>query len=500
MAQLDAKYFILLLIVVIVVALLIKKFMSTGEAVKQPITGGADQPKHKRSLFIFRRDLRTVDNTALNLASKRSDEVVPVFIFDDKQISDSNKYKSDACVQFMIKSLEELNDSTDGALIFAHAKGNSTPADVVEDLVKELKCDAVYFNTDYSPYSKSRDKAIETTCKNLKVHCEQAHDCLLLDGLQTAASSGNVYKVFTPFHNAFKSKRIRSVDSKKVTNFAKVKSKKSVSSKDFLPLEKKSPVVSGGRKEALDILKNISEQKNYNSKRNNLTYATTRLSAHNKFGTVSVREVYEAFKSLPAGGSDLVKQLFWRDFYYNLLATDDRALRGNYSEKFDKQTWKNDSKLFTAWKKGLTGIPIVDAAMREIVATNFMHNRARMIVADCLIKLFNIDWRKGEQYFAETLVDYDPAQNYYNWQWVAGTGPFSQPYFRVFNPFTQAEKFDKSCEYIKRWVPELKDVPAGDILKWDTKHKDYDVGYPAPIIDYKKARDEFSARIKKEIK
>jgi deoxyribodipyrimidine photo-lyase len=264
-----------------------------------------------------------------------------------------------------------------------------------------------------------------------------------------------------------------------------------------------SPAINGGRKEGLEILKNIKIQSKYNINRNQLSYNTTHLSAHNKFGTVSIREVYHAFKALPNGGSDLIKQLFWRDFYYNIMMHDPNALKGNYSSKFDGFPWNEPGENFNAWKEGRTGFPVVDACMRELNSTGYMHNRGRMIVADFLIKILRIDWRLGEHYFATKLIDYDPAQNNYNWQWVAGTAPFSQPYFRVFNPWTQAVKFDPECEYIKKWVSELRDVPC-DIIhsseSGDNQSNSNHNKYIQPIVDYKIARDEYLLAIKEHLK
>jgi deoxyribodipyrimidine photo-lyase len=213
--------------------------------------------------------------------------------------------------------------------------------------------------------------------------------------------------------------------------------------------------------------------------------------------------VYHAFKALPNGGSDLIKQLFWRDFYYNIMMHDPNALKGNYSSKFDGFPWNEPGENFNAWKEGRTGFPVVDACMRELNSTGYMHNRGRMIVADFLIKILRIDWRLGEHYFATKLIDYDPAQNNYNWQWVAGTAPFSQPYFRVFNPWTQAVKFDPECEYIKKWVSELRDVPC-DIIhsseSGDNQSNSNHNKYIQPIVDYKIARDEYLLAIKEHLK
>lgn len=463
--------------------------------------------KVKLSLFIFRRDLRIVDNTALIAASNDSEKVLPVFIFDNAQITDKNKYRSDAAVYFMVNSLHELEDEiekNDGKLNYMYAQEGKTPADVVEDIILKYNIGRVYANSDYTPYSKTRDLGILSVCTKNKIEFVTTHDCLLLDGFkyQSGGTSSKYYRVFTPYHRAFSKTRIRSPNKTKITNFSGINIENSVSPEDVISEDifNVTPVVHGGRVEGSKILQSLEPQNGYNKDRDQLIHSTTRLSAHNKFGTISIREVHSAFKSLPTGASDLVKQLFWRDFYYTLMAHDPKALKGNYDSKYDKMPWLYSKERYAAWVEGKTGYPIVDAAMREIAETRYMHNRARMIVADFLIKLLNIDWRVGEKYFAQMLVDYDPAQNNYNWQWVAGTGPFSQPYFRVFSPKSQSERFDKKCEYIKKWIPELRDVPNNLIHNYHEIYEEHpEIEYHKPIIDYKTARAEYLKKVKSAI-
>jgi deoxyribodipyrimidine photo-lyase len=187
----------------------------------------------------------------------------------------------------------------------------------------------------------------------------------------------------------------------------------------------------------------------------------------------------------------LIRQLYWRDFYANILYEFPRVLGHSLKPKYDKISWHYSDNLFKKWCNGETGYPIVDAGMKQMNATGYMHNRARLIVASFLVKTLLIDWRKGEQYFSKKLTDYDPANNNGNWQWISGGGADSQPYFRVFNPWRQAEEYDPNCEYIKKWLPELKDVPVKDLLNWDTKYINYkDVKYPKPIVNYEEQRDK----------
>lgn len=487
--------------------------------------GGMETKQSQRiGLFIFHRDLRIIDNTPLIELSKKVDKIIPLFIFDDRQITSpcgslpyavverqatpelhlqscaviTNAYKSNPCVNFMIESLRELaDDIKERGGILNFIKGNTIT--IVKQIIESNKINAVAFTLDYTPFAKSRDNEIIQMCDKLKIAVITSHDCLLL-GKPVSKDNSEIYKVFTPFHNAFKNEKIIEPNTYKITNFSDTildDSFETIEEIAIRPDKDFKPAIKGGRINGLKQLELVKNQKEYNKNRNTLSYNTTHLSAYNKFGNVSVREVYATFAKLPGGGSDLIKQLFWRDFYYNIMNSDPNALNGNFNSKFDTIKWNPGETLFDAWKSGNTGFPVVDACMRELNATGIMHNRGRMIVADFLIKLLRIDWRKGEKYFATRLIDYDPAMNNYNWQWVAGTGPFSQPYFRVFNPWAQSEKYDSECEYIYKWIPVLKDVPAKKIHNWSASHGEFkDITYPAPIIDYEKARESYLKEIK----
>ena len=264
--------------------------------------------------------------------------------------------------------------------------------------------------------------------------------------------------------------------------------------------------VKGGRDNALKLIKLLSKRvNNYEATRNNLTDKTTQLSAYIKFGCVSIREVYYAIRDNldNEASASLIRQLFWRDFYAQLMNDNPNLLFKPMRSQYSKINWSNSQTNLNAWKNGETGFPIIDAGMRELLNTGYMHNRARLICASFLPKTLLINWQKGEEHFAKLLNDYDPASNNGNWQWVAGTGSDSQPYFRILNPFLQSKKYDPDAEYIKNWIPELRDVPAEDIHKWDTKWFDYTVNdgdkikdgfkiidYPAPIVDYSKQKEK----------
>jgi deoxyribodipyrimidine photo-lyase len=459
-------------------------------------SGGMSSPS--TGLFIFHRDLRIVDNTALIELSKQVDFIIPLFIFDDRQIT-NNTYKSNLCVNFMIESLIELSDDISkqgGHLNFIN--GDTTK--IIKQIIKNNNIAAIGFTLDYTPFAKSRDNEIINLCNEANINIITSHDCLLL-GKPVSKENGEIYKVFTPFHNAFKDEKIQKPDTTIIKNFSNVILPNTINDITNIAIisPDKNPAVRGGRVNGLKILNNTTNQQEYNKNRNTLSYNTTHLSAYNKFGIVSIREVYQTFAKLPNTSLDLIKQLFWRDFYYNIMNSDPNALNGNYNPKFNTIKWRDDPAAFEAWKSGNTGFPIVDACMRELNNTGIMHNRGRMIVADFLIKILRINWRDGEKYFATNLIDYDPAMNNYNWQWVAGTGAFSQPYFRVFNPWTQSLKYDPDCEYIYKWIPELKSVPKTDIHNWNIKCNKFQINYPSPIIDYEKARESYLKEIKLQI-
>jgi deoxyribodipyrimidine photo-lyase len=248
-------------------------------------------------------------------------------------------------------------------------------------------------------------------------------------------------------------------------------------------------VVKGGRENALKKLRqSVKTQSHYEPTHNNLDYQTSELSAFIKFGCLSIREVYKSFQRNKA----FVRQLIWRDFYMNILYFFPYSLKGPMKPSYKKIHWHRSEKYLEAWKKGLTGFPVVDAGMRQMLCTGYMHNRARLIVSSFLVKTLLINWQEGEKFFAQTLVDYDPASNNGNWQWTSGTGADSQPYFRIFNPWNQAENYDPDCKYIKEWIPELREVPEEDIFDWQEKCVEYrkkGIKYPCPIVDYSKQKE-----------
>ncbi len=438
--------------------------------------------KFQRALFIFRRDLRLEDNTGLIFALKEAKEVIPCFIFTPEQI-EKNSYRSDHSLQFMIESLEELGSSLkdkNGKLYLFHGE----PKEIIEKCISELKIDAVVVNEDYTPYSIKRDHAIESVCKKHKVSFHSFEDALLHPPSETLKSDGKPYTIFTPFYrNASKLEVPHPVSNRHdnyYTHQVAFASKQSLYD-ELLPKRALSP--QGGRNNALKILKKISSFADYESLRDfPAEDSTTHLSAHLKFNTCSIREVYWSISKHLGDSSELLRSLYWRDFFSSIAFYFPYVFSGAFHQKFDKIKWSDDMGAFKKWCAGNTGFPIVDAGMRELNQTGFMHNRVRMIVGSFLVKDLHINWRWGEKYFARKLTDYDPAINNGNWQWIASTGCDAQPYFRVFNPWNQSLKFDPECTYIKKWVPELSSVDPKRIHKWYLEEET--PTYPAAMLDH----------------
>lgn len=440
---------------------------------------------YKTSLFIFRRDLRLEDNTGLIFALKNSETVICSFIFTPEQIT-KNAYKSNHALQFMIESLEELTEEikkSGGKLYLFYGD----PKEVVESCIEKLKIDGVVFNKDYTPYSVKRDSAIEAVCKKHEISFHSFEDVLLHPIEETLKSDGSQYKVFTPFfRNAVRMQVIPPIKNRYENYYSKPISfaEKTTIYSEVLP--ERALEAKGGRDAALKILKGLSKFSEYENERDFPAYdATTHLSAHLKFTTISPREAYYAIAKKLGEDSPLIRSLYWRDFFTSIAFFSPHVFGHSFYKKFDKLSWSTNKKDFARWCQGETGFPIVDAGMRELNQTGYMHNRVRMIAAAFLIKDLHIDWRMGEKYFAQNLIDYDPAVNNGNWQWAASTGCDAQPYFRIFNPWSQQKRFDPECTYIKRWIPELESLSPDAIHKWHSMGNElplYD--YPAPMLDH----------------
>jgi deoxyribodipyrimidine photo-lyase len=439
-----------------------------------------------KSLVIFRRDLRLEDNTALNAALKSSDDVIPCFIFDPAQV-ERNEYLSSNALQFMINSLKDLGEQlkeNGGKLHLFYGK----PAEVIELILKQEKVESVHTNRDYTPFSRRRDDAIRKVCERNGAAFRQHADALLNEPEAVLKEDGRPYSVFTPYLRKARTLKIRKPQKNTKKNYYVGEMPAGEDESVYIRvLKKENPQmrVSGGRSEAELILSSLSRYEDYGTERDYPALdTTTHLSAHNKFGTCSIREAYHTVGERLGFDHQLIRQLYWRDFFTYIGHHFPQVFGRSFKEKYDKIPWSYDKKNFRAWCEGKTGYPIVDAGMRELNETGFMHNRVRMISASFLTKDLHIDWRLGEKYFAQKLVDYDPAVNNGNWQWAASTGCDAQPYFRIFNPLLQQRRYDPDCEYIKKWVPELAEITAEEIHD-PTRKRPHALSYPQQIVDHK---------------
>lgn len=419
----------------------------------------------KISIFWFRRDLRLHDNAGLYHALKSGNPVLPIFIFD-KNILDKLEDKKDRRVAFIHNILSEIQTELNqfGASLLVKY---GTPEEIFPALLNEFDVSAIYANHDYEPYAQTRDNAVREYAMTENVEFYTYKDQAIFEKNEVLSGAGTPYTVFTPYSRKWK---------EKVNEFYLKSYPTETYSENYLKIDKiEIPSLS---EMGFQIFKSAfpskivreSIVKNYADKRNfPAIEGTSRLSVHLRFGTVSIRDLARKAKDL---SETWLNELIWRDFYFNILHHFPQVGQGHaFRKEYEKIQWRNNETEFEKWCEGKTGYPIVDAGMRELNTTGFMHNRVRMIVASFLIKHLLIDWRWGEAYFAKKLIDFDLSANNGGWQWASGSGCDAAPYFRVFNPRLQTEKFDKNLEYIKKWIPELNSFD-----------------YPQPIVDHDFAR------------
>jgi len=418
------------------------------------------------AIFWFRRDLRLNDNAGLYYALKGEHPVLPLFIFD-REILDKLEDKDDARVTFIYNEIEKIITELKrhgSSLLVLYDK----PEHVWDKLLREYKVAAVYINHDYEPYAKKRDEAIAQKLKKQGIDFKTYKDQVIFDRGGIMKADGTPYTVYTPYmrkwYETLKPFYLKAYSNKKYfSNFFKI---------DVLPLPSLNAM--GFEKSEMQFPGKSYERyiAGYAEKRDFPGIpGTTYIGLHLRFGTVSIRELVS--KANQYENKTWLNELIWREFYMMILdhfpKTTDHAFRPEY----DRVEWVNNEEQFKVWCEGMTGFPLVDAGMRELNATGYMHNRVRMVVASFLVKDLLIDWRWGERYFARKLLDYDLASNVGGWQWAAGSGTDAAPYFRIFNPDSQLKKFDPDLTYIKKWVPEYADFSR----------------YPKPIIDHAFARE-----------
>ena len=444
------------------------------------------QTLYEKSLFIFRRDLRLADNTGLIAALTQSKIVIPCFIVDPRQIGQENKFRSMNALQFMFESLQDLDLQLQKHHAQLYLFYGPAP-EVVHQLIAQEAVDAVFVNTDYTPFSRKRDEDIKKNCHSLGAAFYSCADILLNEPGAIKNKQGKPYSVFTAFCKTASLIPVKKPVPNRHTNYytQKINGQQAPATlfKKIVPTKNKFIHVQGGRKNGLSLLKGLKKCSAYKDTHNTPSIATTNLSAHIKFGTISIREVYYALVEQLGKTSPLLRQLYWRDFFTAVAYSFPSVFGQPFRKKYASIAWDNNKEMFKKWCSGMTGFPLVDAGMRQLNTTGFMHNRVRMVVASFLVKDLHIDWLWGERYFAQQLVDYDPAVNNGNWQWCASTGCDAQPYFRIFNPWLQQKKFDPDCVYIKTWVPELQKLSAKEIHTW-YKSDISGIDYPTPIVDH----------------
>ena len=416
------------------------------------------------TLFWFRRDLRVQDNVGFYHALKNAEQVLPIFIFDTAIID--KLPQQDARIEFILKALGDINDAMKrNRCTVGMYRGE--PKAIITQLLDNYPIDRVVTNHDYEPYAQERDAAIEALLAEKGIAFETYKDQVIFEKAEVTKDDGSPYVVYTPYSKKwlarFQDHTPQQLPSEELlykciqTELPQL----SLKALGFQPSGIQAPgdSVSNARIDAYEETRNFPALDE-----------TSRLGVHLRFGTISIRKLVEqaAARSNPT----YLKELIWREFFMQILWHFPHTASKSFKPAYDRILWRNNEEEFQRWCEGNTGYPLVDAGMRELNQTGYMHNRVRMLVGSFLCKHLLIDWRWGEAYFAQKLLDYEMSSNVGNWQWVAGCGVDAAPYFRIFNPTSQVTKFDKELKYIKKWVPN---------------HQELD--YPQPMVEHKMARE-----------
>jgi deoxyribodipyrimidine photo-lyase len=431
--------------------------------------------KEQIQLFWFRRDLRLNDNCGLYHALNSGKKVLPIFIFDEDIL-----YRlpdNDARVSFLHPELININTqlkNVGASLAVFHGK----PLDIFEQLLEQHSIGTVFTNHDYEPYALQRDQEIKAFLQAKGTSFKTFKDQVIFERNEIVKKDGTAYKVYTPYSKkwleAFHHKGLQFFPSE-----GKLNELLQTTENPFLSLTdigfQPSTIKVASYKVSPQLIDAYEETRNFPSKD-----STSKLGTHLRFGTVSIREMVA--KASKSNNIVFLKELIWREFFMQILWHYPQTTKDSFKPQYDRILWRNNEEEFKKWCAGETGYPLVDAGMRELNQTGFMHNRVRMLVGSFLCKHLLIDWRFGEAYFAERLHDYEQSSNVGNWQWVAGCGVDAAPYFRIFNPTTQIQKFDKELTYIKKWVPDFQELT-----------------YPTQIVDHKMARERCLATYKEAL-
>ena len=422
--------------------------------------------KQPINIFWFRRDLRLEDNHGLFEALKGKHNVLPIFIFDSEILE--KLPKTDARVSFIHETLQTINTKLKDKYKSGIALFYGKPIDIYKQIIKNHNVETVYTNHDYEPYAKTRDNEIKTFLNENNIAFKTFKDQVIFEKDEVVKSDGLPYLVYTPYmkrwKETFKSSDFKSFDSETLLdNLVSNETYPNLSLSD-IGFDKSNQHIKPYQVTP-KLIQTYEATRNFPAKD-----STSRLGPHLRFGTESIRNMVK--KAIAETNEVFWQELIWREFFMQILWHFPQTQTKSFKPKYDRIVWRNNEDEFKAWCEGKTGYPLVDAGMRQLNKTGFMHNRVRMLVGSFLCKHLLIDWRWGEAYFAEKLHDYDMASNIGNWQWVAGCGVDAAPYFRIFNPTTQIKKFDKNLEYIKKWLPDFQELT-----------------YPIPIVDHKFARE-----------
>jgi deoxyribodipyrimidine photo-lyase len=417
------------------------------------------------ALFWFRRDLRLDDNVGLYHAIKNETKLLPIFIFDSDILD--RLPKDDPRVCFLHQQIEKLNQQLAESNKKIHVY-HGKPIDIFRKISSAKAVHAVYTNRDYEPYATQRDTEIEALLSENDIPLSTYKDHVIFERDEVVKSDGTPYRVYTPYSRVWLDKfdRQEHLKSHRIDDFEKLTN---LVDHNNPTLNEIGFTTSQIRAPQYDTSDEIIDQ--YEARRNTPAVAgTSKVGVHLRFGTLSIRKAVA--KALESTNQTFLKELIWREFFMQILWHFPHTENKSFKPQYDRINWRNNTEEFKRWCDGETGYPFVDAGMRELNETGFMHNRVRMLVGSFLCKHLLIDWRLGEAYFAKKLLDYEMASNVGNWQWVAGCGVDAAPYFRIFNPTEQIKKFDKDHAYIKKWVPDYQTS-----------------SYPKQIVDHKMARE-----------
>ncbi|SDR89515.1 cryptochrome/photolyase family protein [Winogradskyella sediminis] len=431
----------------------------------------------KINIFWFRRDLRLDDNLGFYEALRSDYSVLPIFIFDTEILE--HLPKNDARVTFIHQTLQSMRQTLQQEHQSSIALYYGKPTDIFKSLINDYEIETVFTNHDYEPYTTERDNQIKSILESNSIQFKTFKDHVIFEKGEVVKKDGDPYLVYTPYMRTWKEK-FKTIDLEiyytksylnnviehtrlpnlRLSDIGFTKSSQDISPYDVTPT----------------LIQNYEAHRNFPAQD-----ATSHLGPHLRFGTVSIRKMIK--KAIAERNEVFWQELIWREFFTQILWHFPHTKDNAFKPQYDRIEWRNNEEEFKKWCDGLTGYPLVDAGMRQLNQTGFMHNRVRMLVGSFLCKHLLIDWRLGEAYFAEKLHDYDMASNVGNWQWVAGSGVDAAPYFRIFNPTTQIQKFDKNHDYIKQWVPEYQELT-----------------YPQPIVDHKMARERCLETYKSALK